>query len=570
MAAMKLRYPAVLITLFSLFHPSIAGAQWGNVFNGTPISTHSGNQLSAVSVSDGAGGAIIAWADNRNGNWDIFAQRVNAWGQVQWAANGVPVRVALNNQTNPAIVSDGAQGAVVFYEHLANNGSTDIQAQRLNAAGAQMWLNPTLVCSAQHDQSSPRAVAVTGGTIVVWQDNRQGSTMQADVYVQRVDMSGVNQWTSDGVAICTATQKQTNARLVSDGIGSGGAIIAWSDFRDSSTYGIYARRIDNTGLVQWAADGVLLGSDTGAENPPALASDGAGGAIVTWHSDTDGDNDIYAQRINSSGVVQWTPGGVGVCTASESQIQPQVIADGSGGAIMTWQDLRNTVTFSDEDVYAQRVNASGAAQWTADGVALCTEDGGSVQPQIISDAAGGAVVVWTDYRLLGADLYTQRVNAAGTVLWATNGTEVILANAAQTGPAPVPDGFGGMIVAWTDLRSGTFDVYANRITGGGIIPTPVRDTPVPQSIAVSVYPNPFSASTRIDITSHREAPVNVDMFDVSGRRVRSLSLAQAGAAIRTIPFDGRDEHGTLLPSGLYFCRIQSAGETVTRKLVLQR
>lgn len=567
---MKPRFILCLFALSLTLYPPVARAQWGNVFNGTAISTGTGNQFSAVSVSDGAGGAIIAWADNRNGNYDIFAQRVNAWGQVQWTGNGVPVRVALNNQTNPAIVSDGAQGAVIFWEHLANNGSTDIQAQRLNAAGAQMWLNPTTICGAQHDQSSPRAVAATGGTIVVWQDNRQGSTMQADVYAQRVDMSGVNQWTSDGVAICTATQKQTNARIVGDGIGSGGAIIAWTDFRDSSTYSVYARRIDNTGLVQWTADGVLLGPDTGTEVVPAIASDGANGAIVTWHSDTDGDNDIYAQRINSSGAVQWTPGGVGVCTAIESQIQPQIAPDASGGAIVTWQDLRNTVTFFDEDVYAQRINASGAAQWTADGVALCTEDGASTQPQIIPDGAGGAVVVWPDTRLLGYDLYAQRVNAAGTVLWTTNGAEVILANAAQTGPAPVPDGFGGMIVAWNDNRNANFDVYANRITGGGIIPTPVRDTPVVPSIGVNIYPNPSSASTTIDITSDREAPVTVDVFDVSGRRVRSWNVGRVDAPTRTIPFDGRDQRGQLLPSGLYFCRVRAGSATIARKLLIQR
>jgi hypothetical protein len=40
---------------------------------------------------DGAGGAIVAWEDSRNGNSDIFAQRISANGSVQWMPGGVPI-----------------------------------------------------------------------------------------------------------------------------------------------------------------------------------------------------------------------------------------------------------------------------------------------------------------------------------------------------------------------------------------------------------------------------------------------------------------------------------------------
>ena len=65
---------------------------------------------------------------------------------------------------------------------------------------------------------------------------------------------------------------------------------------------------------------------------------------------------------------QWTADGVALCTAANDQINPQIVSDGSGGAIITWQDYRG----GNYDIYAQRVNASGAVQWTADGVAVCT------------------------------------------------------------------------------------------------------------------------------------------------------------------------------------------------------
>ena len=553
---------SLLLVLALVLHPSIAAA-WGNVFNGTPIGTGTNNQVNAVAVPDGAGGAIIAWADNRVNTYDIYAQRVNAWGQALWTANGVPVRVATSQQTNPTIASDGAGGAIIFYEHLANNGSTNIEAMHIDATGAQVWLTPTLICSAQNDQSSPRAVPDgAGGAIAVWQDNRPGSTSVADVFAQRVNGSGVVQWANDGVAVCTAANKQVNARITGDG--SGGAIFAWTDMRDNSTYAVYAQRINSAGAQQWTADGVLAGSDIGAENTAALTSDNAGGAIVAWHSDTDGDNDIYAQRINN-GVIQWNIGGVSVCAAIERQSYPQITADGSGGAIVAWEDLRSTVSFIDEDIYAQRINSSGASLWTPNGNLVCAETAQSLQPQIISDGASGAVIVWTDTRFMDYNLYAQRVNAAGTRLWASAGAILILAASGQTGPSPVTDGAGGVIAAWNDTRSGNFDVYANRITGGGIIPTAVGDTPaVARASLGQNHPNPFNPSTTIEYTLTARTPVKIEIFDAKGARVASLDEGMREPGTHRALWNASPS----VSSGVYFYRLAGAPASESRKMVL--
>ncbi|TAK53579.1 MAG: hypothetical protein EPO24_14210, partial [Bacteroidetes bacterium] len=65
-------------------------AQWSvDQYTNTVVSNASGTQKTPVMIDDGAGGAIIAWSDNRNGNYDIYAQRLNAEGIAQWAANGI-------------------------------------------------------------------------------------------------------------------------------------------------------------------------------------------------------------------------------------------------------------------------------------------------------------------------------------------------------------------------------------------------------------------------------------------------------------------------------------------------
>ena len=194
------------------------------------------------------------------------------------------------------------------------------------------------------------------------------------------------------------------------GDGSGGAIVTWSGYRGES-FDICAARVSASGVAPWTSNGVILCTGTG--NYPQITSDGAGGAIVTWQDARSLIKfDIYAQRINSAGAVQWPVNGTAICTASDDQVYPAIASDGAGGAIVTWQDFRR-YDFTSLDIYAQRVSAGGAVAWTADGVELCTAPTEQSNPVITPDGAGGAIVAWCDLRYSDSyNIYAQRVNAA--------------------------------------------------------------------------------------------------------------------------------------------------------------
>jgi FlgD Ig-like domain len=479
----------VLVTLTAAAAPALAAWPHDPNAGNLPVSTAVDDQIYPTTVSDGAGGAITTWYDHRSGtNYDIYAQRVSAAGLPMWTANGVAICVAASDQTLPTIVSDGAGGAVITWQDL-RSGNRDIYAQRVNAAGVTQWTaNGVALCTAVNDQQYPNITSDgAAGAIVTWFDARGGATN--DIYAQRISAAGVALWTPNGVPLCTSPLDQFSPVIASDQ--AGGAIVTWWDNRAGNS-DIYAQRVNASGTALWAANGVAVCTAVNNQQYPSIASDGLGGAVIAWSDGRNGgETDVYTQRLNSSGGGLWAPNGVAVCTASGNQDNAVVCSDGAGGAIVSWLDLRSGF---DYDLYAQRVNASGYVQWAPNGFALSTGLGSQFLQTMMSDGAGGAIVTWMDKRnLSNYDIFAQRVNAAGTALWASNGAALCNALGDQGNPTIASDGAYGAIVCWHDNRNGAGnDIYAQRIDAFGYIGSAepasagVRDVPNDQGGKVKV------------------------------------------------------------------------------------
>jgi hypothetical protein len=266
-----------------------------------------------------------------------------------------------------------------------------------------------------------------------------------------------------------------------------------------------------------------------------------------------------------------------VISADGWETNGQIVSDGAGGAIVTWHLLISSEEFpnSDSDLYVQRVDASGTVQWTPDGTPISTAVGNQSSSTLIPDGFGGAIVAWEDSLVGGStnyDIRGQRVNASGVVQWTPGGVAVSTAGNEQRRPAILSDGSGGAIVAWEDFRNNSnMDIFALQIGPDGTVPTGVGDTPPASAVALrSNYPNPFATGTTFDLDLSADADVVVDVYDVVGRRVRHLELGRLGAGSRSMHFDGAGEDGRHLPSGVYFYRVSANGATVTRKMVIAR
>ncbi len=535
--------------------------------NGTAICTEAGSQDTAYMCSDAAGGAIIAWSDERIwSNYEVYAQRINSTGDVQWGTNGTLITTETNDQIFKGISVDGTGGTFLaieddgdFYVKRINStgglewggnwtpictdsGSNqdfkissdnnrgaimvwsdaklgynayNIYAQMVNSTGDIQWeINGKLICNAIRDQRGPEVCHDgNGGAIITWNDERNDPTESDifDIYYQVITKEGKSLLEANGSAVCLAIDRQYNPKIISDG--EGGAFIAWQDQRnavitetdiymqhlngfdipicvshasdpfeiqicsdenngaiiawrgDTSGLGrtIFAQRIDYEGKLMWSKNGVALATGSNHKDYLQICSDGNGGAIVTWEDYRSGEGDIYAQRIDASGNIKWLINGLGISNYTNIQKRPQICSDGSGGAIIAWWDNRT----GNWDIYAQRVNADGTMLWMLNGTEISTEDDMQIEISIVSDMNHGAIITWSDYRYGGEDVFGQRIDATGNTLWTPNGTGICTYTGSQILPHTISDGTGGAIITWRDRRNFNYDIYGQRINSTG-------------------------------------------------------------------------------------------------------
>ena len=637
-----------LLILLSLF-VATAHAEW--VINGVVISDADDLQMNPAIAPDDALGALIVWQDRRDGStFDVYVQRVDPLGNALWTADGVLVCNEAADQTDPRVVSDGAGGAIVVWEDARTTTEFDIYIQHIDASGNPTWATNGVPVSAiaLSNQHNPAIVTDNmGGAIVVWQDHRNG---RPDIYAQRFDGSGAALW--DSVVVCAAPLAQQVPVAIPDA--SHGVIATWVD-RRAGLGDIYAQRVTSEGIVAWTINGVPVCADMEDQATPVLANDGLG-LFVAWADNRNGQYDIFAQNLDEFGNALLAVNGVPLCTALGDQTNPTIVnitaesralAGVSSEAMVAWEDRRS----GNADIYASPIG-TGDQAWGTDGIPLCTAPLDQTKPNSATDGSGGAIVVWQDHRpAFHHDIYAQRVEAQGNTLWESNGRPLCIVENEQFDPVAAPSAIGTAIVAWEDLRTGgVYDIYAQQagdaptavaisqfdvswdgeavvlraafssdlgvevlnvyrgegssslrkidevvaarspfeyadkavIAGqsyryqigvvdgdGEFFSAPITISTVALPTALDQNrPNPFNPSTLIRFTMSERARATLEVFDAAGHHVRTLVDQVTPAGRHEVAWDGRDDKGVPQSSGLYFYRLHAGKNTVAKKMVL--
>lgn len=394
-------------------------------------------QKPAITTS-GAERAIAAWVSGSPAK--VYAQRINSDGSLSW-----PAAVQLSSSCYAAhgvdITEGYSQGAFVVFT------SVNVRVVHINFGGT--LTNPGIdgIDLGAAAVDPPVIDSISTNTVYAYAAFSKSTAGNEDIAAQRISRN--REWTPSGwnyyldlpwgntpIIISSDTRDERSPSLAVDA--DDNALIAWHGIDSAAVLSTQVRvqKINAGGLCQWGADGgiVILNSSTAGGTPSVwrtygitldVISDSAGGAIAAWSdwrndSTGSGNDDIYAQRIYSSGTVAWPLNGVVVRSAAGSQRYPQMAPDGSGGCVVTWQDH---AAFG-PDIHAARLTGSGTIQWSK----VVFQDGqpgdsgqDQRQPQIVLDLVSnpcptGSILVWLDTRSADGkyDLYAQKIQTSLT------------------------------------------------------------------------------------------------------------------------------------------------------------
>lgn len=478
----------ITIALSAMAHAA-AEAAWNSDGNPVVILAQSATVQTPMVAPDGAGGAFVAWSDNRNGNKDIFVQRMSSAGFGMWAPNGVGVCTVLGDQTNPQIISDGAGGAYVCWEDARHGGSNvDIYLQRLTSSGqiaSGAWvLDGVPVCTVSQNQDMPR-LALDGsvGVLVAWLDRR---TFPRQIFAQRFSGAGVAAWLANGVTttpdFVASDYPGNDHSIVSDA--AGGAIVGWID-----AYGfVLGQRLaaaDGARLWTWYYGAGLIGDD-GFE--VEFLPDGSGGVLISYlHMDYPPTftPEILYKHLDGSG----TPfdDGISAGPAYGDISLPVSVPDGFGGVVTAWYD--------DEGIRTQRLAKVGTTYalgscWPASG--RIVGPGLFVDHATAGDDRGGALVCFANGAIGSQDLFCQRVTAGGSLdpAFPAGGKVLSAAAGSQYGASVARTATGCVMAAWVDGRSGVFNAcYAQQVTFDATQPAGLTTLTVPLTARTSAKLN---------------------------------------------------------------------------------
>jgi hypothetical protein len=396
---------------------------------------------------DSSGNAVIVWHDERNGDWDVYAQKLGPDGSRLWASDKL-ISVGNNTapyypvETAPAIAVDDGRFFVAWHDY---RGGWDIYAQRLDSDGNRLWPSDVRV-NRDHPGSNrwPHAAAFSGRFTIVWTECDSNY-----LYAQQLDSSGTHQWANDTLVSDQHSSSFTNRVTVG---ADGTSTVAWS-VRET-----YVQRLSTNGTRTWTIDLQVAGVET---RGLALASLIGGSTVIAWR---EGDGLIYAQRIAADAAWEW-PEPLAISDEDTAVFWYSVgmATDPVGRVSIAWVDDRT----QDQDIYLQRFTQDRQRLWQADRRANSPNGAAEQTSSSIAAGTGYRVLAWVDFRG-GGDVYVQKVNDGGTRLWNNDVRANVtpgLVDGSGTAVALAAD--GSSFVVWVDKRNEGKDIYAQRIDENG-------------------------------------------------------------------------------------------------------
>jgi len=530
---------------------------------------------------DKSGNSVIVFQDQRNSNWDIFAQKYNSAGTTVGSNFRVNNDTGTTSQSNPAIAMDGSGNFVIAWNDYRNN-NYDIYAQRYNSSGTTVGSSFRVNNDTGTTSQSNPAIAMdgSGNFVIAWDDYRNWRTLLMDIYAQRFSSSGTPQGSNFKVNDETQYTDSYFPAVYMDN--SGDFVITWHDAQQQMNpppyylYHIHAQRYDSSGTP--LGSNLHVNDDDGRSFKayPAAAGRNSGDFVITWQSGSI--SNIYAQIYSSSGIPLGSNFKINDVNSDKS-VFPSIAMNQSGNFVITWQDHRDGNYDINPNIYAQKYDSSGTAVGSNFRV---NDDVGTFDqtyPAIAMDDSSKFIITWYDYRNENDDIYAQRYDPSGSPLGSNYQVPISqYVSFAQQYPA-VAVNSSNICFTWQDnRRARSWDIYAKVVDWSWTKVEEEEVVGLPNTFELAQnYPNPFNPTTTIPFTVsgsqfmvHSPIHTTLVIYNILGQKVRTLVDEEKLPGNYSVIWDGKDYSGKEVASGIYFYQLKTKDFTDTKKMVLVR
>lgn len=524
--------------------------------SGISIANMDVQQLTPAVISY-SGQWLTVWRDSRNGGYaDIYGSRISASGTVT-DADGILIASSAQDQGKPAVASDGINYLVVWEEARSGGYTKDIYGMRIDASGRQLDEDAIAISTSTGSQQYPAVAFDNNSTyLVVWQDDRSGTN---DIYGARVSASG-NVLDPPGIAISTATGRQRFPSVAFDGTNF---LVVWGDERGgSSTDDIYGTLVEPDDGNVVTPSGNVIADDANWQDNPSVAFDGTN-YLVVWDDYGSGtfDEDIYGVRVNQSGN-PIDASSIAISTADNGQYRPVVAFDGTN-YLVAWFDRRNS---NADDIYATRVNQAGTILDAA-GTPIIAFTGTQQYPFIVFDGTDYLVGCENYQSESVQNVLGAVVNTSGTVSEIYTISPFSIDQYMPNPAAANGEGTQILIVFpdWADDINGN-PSNAMRIWGKLRASAGINEdnniTAENGKFDLEVQPAITQGICQITFIQSVQAPVTLKLFNTAGILLHERIVGnKAGSYDLNLDMSN-------LPNGTYFISVSSDNNSEKQKMVL--
>lgn len=339
-------------------------------------------------------------------------------------------------------------------------------------------------------------------------------------------------------------------------------LIAWED-RRTYPYHIYYTTVTQTGQVT-NTSGIKISAKDQSDyhRLPATASNQHDYLIAWLGAHLSGDA-VLVSRINISGVIIDS---VPFPISSDTLLANQVTATSDGtNFLVSWTSQIPNNSYG-LGLYCRRISSELTMIDTMP--VLIAYDSLGIYDPSVSYGGGCYLLTWQRHD----NIYACRILPDGTVL--DSGGFVVCADTEQqVDPSVTSDGHR-FLVTWTDSRNSNCDIYGvfvDSLANVGIFEN--LTSPITNRLTVDILPLPFTDKVNISFNIPNQNHIDIKIYNSSGRLVKSFYINASGGqrqAVSSISWDGKDYSGGILPNGIYYCRISTNINSITKPIIKLR